>query len=312
MRVLRLLVKLQLVTCILVSASGASAATPTPSLGNLLVRLSPILVLHPQERFQPVPVNGFVADSDLLRPTATGWEKVEGPLPVGGADLRLDQRLCNVREGVASTDCYADAQDAHRSRPTVYGAAFRRGDRIVLQYWLFYAYNVYSPTVPAGDIWQVHEGDWESVSVLLDASGKPLMVGLSRHCEGTRRDWAKVPKRGTHPLVYVGLGSHSNFFRPGSYAIQPRCFTPQVIAIIKAYGSAPVDHAAEGRAVRPTLVRVTASTPGWMTFAGTWGADAYIHFPNNEPILYGTSPRGPAFHAQWRSPVADVLGWPRG
>jgi hypothetical protein len=309
---LRVLAKFQLVAWLLVPAAGAAAIEPAPSLGVLLARHTPILVLHPDERFQPVSVDGFLADSDLERPTPNGWEPIAGPLPRGGADLRLDQRLCSARDGVAATDCYAGAQDAHHSPPTVYGAAFRRGNRIALQYWLFYAYNDYSPTVPPGDIWQVHEGDWESVSLLLDTSGKPLVVGLSRHCAGSSRGWAHAPRHGTHPLVYVGLGSHSNFFRPGSFPLQSRCFTPQVIAIIKAYGSTPVDHASVGETVRPRLVRITASAPGWMAFAGTWGEDAYIHFPNNEPILYGPSPRGPAFHAQWRSPVAGVLGWPRG
>jgi hypothetical protein len=59
-------------------------------------------------------------------------------------------------------------------------------------------------------------------------------------------------------------------------------------------------------------MRVTATTPSWMGFAGTWGEDGYVHFPNNEPIAYGAGPRGPAFHEQWRSPIGDVLGWPRG
>jgi len=64
--------------------------------------------------------------------------------------------------------------------------------------------------------------------------------------------------------------------------------------------------------VRPRLVRVTATTPSWMTFAGNWGETGYVHFPNNPPIAYGAGPRGPAFHAQWRHPVAEVLSWPSG
>jgi hypothetical protein len=311
MRVLRLLAKLQVATWLIVPVAGATPS-PSPSLGTLLARHVPILVLHPAERFQPVPVDGFLADSDLLRRTPTGWEKFEGPLPKGGVDLRLDQRYCRAREGMAAVGCYADAQAAHDSPPTVYGAAFRRGTRIALQYWLFYPYDAYSPTVPAGQIWQAHEGDWEAVSVILDLQGKPLVVGLSRHCEGSRRDWAKALVRGSHPVVYVGLGSHANFFRAGAFRLDARCFTPQVISIIEAYKAAPVDHTGNGRMVRPGLVRVTAKAPGWMAFAGTWGEDAFIHFPNNEPIQDGTAPRGPAYHEQWRSPVADVLGWPRG
>jgi hypothetical protein len=301
-----------LLAFVLLVPAGRPAQAAPPTLAALLSRYVPILVLHPAERFQPVPVDGFLADSDLEQKSATGWEKVDGPLPSGGAALRLNQRLCNAEDGVAAVSCYADAEAAHHSRPTVYGAAFRRGKRIALQYWFFYPFDDYSPTVPAGDLWQVHEGDWESVSVLLDRTGKPLVVGLSRHGAGALRDWAKVPKRGSRPLVYVALGSHANFFGPGEHPLDPRMVPPQLIAVIKAFEQPPVDHTGKGKVVRPRLVRVTAKTPSWMTFAGTWGEDGYVHYPNHDPIVSGAGPRGPAFHKQWRAPVGDVLSWPKG
>ena len=128
-------------------------------------------MLHPAEQLPPVPVEGFLADSDLLGKTGSSWSTIPGPLPAGGADLRLDQRLCHARDGVAATSCYVSAQAAHPSTPVVYGAAFRVKNRIDLQYWIWYPYNAYSPTVPPGDLWQVHEGDWEAVSVILDLRG---------------------------------------------------------------------------------------------------------------------------------------------
>jgi len=278
----------------------------------LLARHVPILVLHPAEQLPPVPVEGFLADSDLVRMTGSGWSMVPGPLPAGGADLRLDQRLCRAREGVAAASCYVSAQAAHLSTPVVYGAAFRVKDRIDLQYWIWYPYNAYSPTIPPDDLWQVHEGDWEAVSVILDLRGKPLVLGLSRHSAGAQRAWSKVKRRGLRPLVYVGLGSHANFFGPGAHRLDPRFIEPALISVIEAYGALPVDHAGNGRVVRPQLVPVTASKPSWMTFAGSWGEDGYVHFPGNEPIVSGAGPRGPALHEQWQGPVAEVLSWSRG
>ncbi len=292
------------------ASTGAPGASPP--LATLLARHAPVLVLHPSEPVRPVAVEGYLADSDLQRRTAAGWETVGGPLPAGGAGLRLDQRSCRAIEGSAATACYQGSQAAHESSPVVYGAAFRRRNRIDLQYWLWYPWNVYSPTVPAGDLWQVHEGDWESVSVILDANGRPLVVGLSSHCDGTRRDWARAPRRGLHPVAYVGIGSHANYFRAGQHRLDPACWTRQVIEVIRAYGMKPVDRTATGRTIGPRLVRVTAAAPPWMRFAGRWGEDAYIHFPGNEPILYGQAPVGPAFHAQWRRPVAEVMSWPKG
>jgi hypothetical protein len=295
----------------LVPSAGAGSSAPPP-LATLLARHAPVLVFHPAERFRPVPVDGFLVDAEQQRPVAGAWEPVPGPLQPGNPALRLDQKLCSAREGVAALDCYASAQAARPSEPTVYGAGFRTRTRLVLQYWLWYPFNLYSPTVPAGEIWQSHEGDWESVSVVLDLRGRPLLVGLSQHCEGVRREWRRAPKRGPRPLVHVALGSHANFFGPGSRALDPRCFTQEVITIIEAFGERPVDHAASGPAVRPRLVRIAATSPDWMRFAGTWGEDAYIHFPANDPLVYGAGPRGPVFHEQWRRPVADLLGWPRG
>ena len=292
--------------------STTAAPIATPSLTTLLARHVPVLVLHPAERIRPVPVKGFLSDSDLRRRTASGWEKATGPLPAGGSELRLDQRLCNAAEGVAATTCYVAAEAAHRGQPVVYGAAFRARNRIDLQYWIWYPWNVYSPTVPPGDLWQVHEGDWEAVSVILDTEGVPLLVGTSRHSEGARREWGRVTTRGPRPVVFVALGSHANFFHPGAHRFDPRLVDPALISVIKAYGARPVDFAGNGRVVRPRLVRVTASAPRWMAFAGAWGEDGYVHFPDNLPIRSGAGPVGPAFHEQWRKPVAEVLSWPRG
>lgn len=309
-RLLALVVPAVLVLALGIGAGGAAA----PSLPKLLARHVPVVVLHPADRFAPVPVEGFLADSDLLRPAGGGtWEKVDGPFPSGGANLRLDQRLCLAVQGTPAIPCYADAQSAHDSTPTTYGFASRSGGRIVLQYWFFYVFNGYSPTVPAGEIWQVHEGDWEAVSIVLDAKGKPLLAGYSRHCSGARRAWSKVAKEGLRPLVYVGVGSHANYFGPGEKALEKRCWGQLVVDIVEANKVKLVDHAARGRVVRPRLVRVTATTPSWMAFAGAWGEDGYVHFPNVEPpFRYEAGPRGPAFHSQWRKPLSTVLGWPAG
>jgi hypothetical protein len=307
----RRFVVLVLGTVAVVPAAGADR-TASPPLATLLARHVPILVLHPAERLRPVSVDGFLADADLQQRTGAVWETIAGPLPAGRAGLRLDQRLCRAIEGVAATSCYASAQEAHGSTPVVYGAGFRRKNRIDLQYWLWYPWNGYSPTFPEGELWQVHEGDWEAVSVVLDRERKPLVAGYSQHSEGKRRPWAKLAKQGQRPLVYVALGSHANYFGPGTHRLDPRSVPPQLISIIEAYGVAPVDRTGKGRIVRPTLVRVSASTPGWMAFAGTWGEDGYVHFPDNAPLASGAGPRGPAFHEQWRRPVVEALSWPRG
>ena len=284
-----------------------------PSPGALLARHVPILVLHPAEPVRPSSVDGFLADADVQRRAGTAWETVPGPLPLGGPEVRLDQRSCRASDGPAATRCYVGAESAHGATPVVYGAARRSRDRLELQYWVWYPWDVYSPTVPPGELWQVHEGDWECVSVVVDLRGRPVVVGYSQHGAGVRRAWASAPKQGLRPLAYVALGSHANYPTAATHRFDPRVVDPLFISIIRQNGGEPVDHTGRGRIVRPRLVRVTATSPAWMAFAGGWGEDGYLRVPGGQPTSYGaTGPKGPAFHEQWRRPVADVLGWPTG
>ena len=83
------------VTGVASAAPEARDSTPT----QLLNRYAPVLVLHPDERFVPVPVDGFLADSDLLVPAPDGtWQASTALLPQAGPASRLDQRSCRAIE----------------------------------------------------------------------------------------------------------------------------------------------------------------------------------------------------------------------
>jgi hypothetical protein len=289
------------------AAAGAAQRGARPSL---LQRYAPVLVLHPAEQFVPVPVDGFLADSDpFVRAPDGSWQPYAGALELAPRAARLDQRACRAADGPGALECYASAEAMHAAPATAYGAVFRSKRRVALQYWLFFPVNVWSPTVPAGPAWQSHEGDWEAVTVLFDETGRPLTVGLSRHCGGVTRPWGRVPKQGGRPLAYVALGSHALGFRTGVQAQERRCWPPEALSIFDAFRSRLVDHAGPGRVVRPRVVRVTASRPAWMRFPGMWGEDQYVAFPNNPPFRFGGGPEGPAFHALWRRPFTTPLGW---
>lgn len=273
----------------LLSLLLGSALALTP--GQLLERHKPVVVLHPLERSAPTAVEGFLADAQL----------------VGG---NYDVRACSARDGLAALQCYDDADEP--APPVVYGAVFRSGGRIALQYWLFHAFDIWSPLVPQSpDYWKAHEGDWEAVTVLLDAAGRPLEVGTSRHCGGARRAWAKVEKRGVRPVVYSALGSHALYFRPGRYLQEERCWPRHAVLIFEAYKVPIADHAGKGRALSPRVVPVTRTSPAWMGFRGRFGEAQYLHFPQ-ATFSSGAGPDGPAFHELWRKPFAVPRAWPRG
>jgi len=278
---------------------------------QLLARHAPVLVLHPDERLAPVPVDGFLADSDLQVRSPDGtWQPSATSLRQAGPASRLDQRLCRAVDGPAALDCYARAEQAHAASPAVFGAVFRIGDRIALQYWLFYPANIFSISTSRGLFWQSHEGDWEAVTLLLDARERPLLVGLSEHCTGARRDWKGVQRRGSRPVVYVALGSHANYFTPGKKPLARSCWPQDALALADAYSVPLLDSVARGRTVAPIVTRVTAAAPSWMAFAGTWGEDQFVHLPGIAPVRFRTGPIGPAYHQLWRKPVATVLTWP--
>jgi hypothetical protein len=100
------------------------------------------------------------------------------------------------------------------------------GKLIALQYWFFYAYNYY-PTVfdagllndapAAGDLvnTDLHQGDWEHVTVLLDArTRQPLWLYTARHSnEGQYYAWNSplLTFDDGHPVVQAALGGHPTY-----------------------------------------------------------------------------------------------------
>jgi hypothetical protein len=298
-----------LLVLLLAAVASPGAAAPTPA--QLLTTYAPILHFHAGERFAPVPVETFLAVAALERRTAAGWEPADLPaLPVDDGPWRLNQRACDPSIGVASLDCYAAAP---AGPATVYARHARTPNRIVLQYWLFYAYNFWSGLYPPSDyLWQVHEGDWEAVTILLARTGKPLLAGYSQHCSGKRRAWSRVAKQGTHPLVYVALGSHSNWFGPGDHPVDTSCYPQAARVVFDVNLESVLDRTGTAGRVRPRLVRVTEQAPGWMRFRGNWGEDGWFHAPGIDTVRFEAGPVGPAFQDKWRDPLRTVTRWPAG
>ena len=75
-----------------------------------------------------------------------------------------------------------------------------------------------------------------------------------------------------------------------------------------AYKVAVADHAAAGTSVAPRVLPVTAASPGWMRFPGTFGERRYLHLPQ-ATFASGAGPRGPAFHELWKRPFAEPRRW---
>jgi len=300
--------------------ASPSGASPPP---RLLATYQPVTFLDPAEPFLPTKVQSFITDSTLEQFSGGAWTSFDtdpgpGDLPQSsGATWRLNQESCSPAAVLGGLACYAAAGSQGAGGPAVYGRVAQDGDRIVLQYWYFYYDDVYSyPFAPQGALWQAHEGDWEVVNVVLSEDEEPLFVGYSQHCLGQRRQWTDVQRvDGTHPVVYVALGSHANYLTPGVHFFNPACVPPQVRALLQSFGlPQPADVVpSDGPPVDETIHYIDDGNPSWVGFPGTWGELQYLHAPAPiGTVPFGASPQGPAFHDVWTHPLATVATWPVG
>jgi hypothetical protein len=324
-RMSRFFVVAMLLTAGASAAAGARGATADQ---HLLTTYEPLLQFDPLEHFAPTNVESFITDSDLQQQTQSGnWIVVRshaapGDLPQpGSGSWRLDQDTCKPDAPIGGLSCYS-ATDRGGGLAG-YGRVAREGGKVVLEYWYFYYDDVYSYAYPSSDLlWQAHEGDWESVSVVLSDDGVPLYTAYSQHCLGQVRSWGDTPRlEETHPIVHVAIGSHANYFSDGTHPINTACIPPAAIALLNALRlPLPVDHAFDGSTAGPPAADAAMpihelgdDLPSWAGFPGAWGEAQYFHAPAPiGTVASGTSPLGPAFHSEWTDPLGTFAGWPPG
>lgn len=128
----------------------------------------------------------------------------------------------------------ADHIDA-KNWPTPEGETPDTSGLIGLEYWFYYPYNYYptgvqarlmeqTPLAAGGVNFDLHQGDWEHIDVLIDAHTlKPKWLYLARHAfEGQFIPWLRgniVLDEG-HPVVQAAYGGHPTY--PPGCGAQPR------------------------------------------------------------------------------------------
>ncbi|MBN1812919.1 MAG: Vps62-related protein, partial [Anaerolineae bacterium] len=292
----------------------ASAALSGDDL-ELAQRYAPVFYFHPEEIFRPQPVE-VIVEQARLRQSRRLWFDANVLLGLAVPDLlglESDEgHFLDVWYGDSGSSAYTN-YSAHRlyyeavlspeagGPPVAVYAHVVRDEvpgTVTIQYWAFYFYN---------DWFNKHEGDWEMVQVILTGAGEPQWVVLSQHHGGTRRAWSQAPlEEGTHPVAYVALGSHANYFAGGEVYPNGKDVGNTRIEIMDRTGFA-------GRAIPevimiPDRMEVTAdavSWPGaeWLPFRGHWGEMA-------AQSDFG-GPLGPADKGeQWESPYAWGMAQP--
>ena len=168
--------------------------------------------------------------------------------------------------------------------------------KLALQYWLFYVFNDWN---------NLHEGDWEMIQLVFDASSAaqalnrtPVEIGYSQHEGAEKAAWDddKLERvDGTHPVVHPASGSHANFFDEALY-----------LGSSAEQGVGCDDTRGPTIDVRP-VVRTIPSDPAqarqafpWIAFQGRWG--------ELRPSFFN-GPTGPNLKTQWTAPIEWSDGW---
>lgn len=248
---------------------------------ELAEKYSPILYFHQDEVFRPQPVEVILGTS-RLRENVNNWfdHNILNSVAVSDLVNKDTSFFIDVWYGTRGESDYKNFS-SHRAyylknlSPEAGGpstsAYFRiledpATQKIVLQYWLFYYYN---------DWFNKHEGDWELVEIILNAEQAPEWVVLSQHHGGTRRSWqTTIIEDKTHPVVFVALGSHANYFWGDEIYPNGMDIGNSRVEILDRTGT--VGRNLPQLVLLPdSLENVSPAGEDWLSFLGNWGETAF-------------------------------------
>jgi len=289
---------------------------------ELARKYAPFLWLHKDEIYGPNPISVMLYGAAIRRHTAgvkdPNKDEVIEPPPVTVDDLvnkttedhYLDLWYARYKEADKYRERFTWLYGVYGGKEGVkaYARVCRSNTKTVIQYWFFYYYN---------DFADKHEGDWEMVQVVLKANGTnlvPTHAAYSEHVGGARRRWKDVEKEkdnNTHPVVYVGKGSHASFFAPGRHRVD--LGLPGKGPFLDVSGKGTGISLGEYKVLE--LLRSPCGTsppeqpspPKWLMFPGHWGeyfdgCERVINLPQHVGAACG--PKGPSQQGdKWTNPI---------
>lgn len=288
-----------------VTAAAQQADGFDPDAALLLAeRYVPVVVLKEQEddcdrtgeAFFPAPVEIVLDNPEVLLRQAGNGDPVvmRGP---GARDLfELGDGFFLDFPGLSlSPGCTYERDFRRYTRGvpvTVYAHVVQQDDRpehVVLQYWFFWYYNDWNNT---------HEGDWEGIQLVFDASTveealtvEPTSVGYAQHEGGARADWnsSTLERVGDRPVVYSSAGSHASYFSSAVYLGR---------SASEGFGcddtTGPSLRTDPEMVLLPSAVDDPDDPRAWLAFDGRWGERQSGPF---------NGPTGPADKDRWARPL---------
>lgn len=248
---------------------------------GLVTKFAPQVRLHPNDAYRPSSVEFQLTGSSLdysncgtmiargqvtvANVTTKSCNSQSSGLSAGSTNFVLNANSATLAGNTASAKCYA-----HVSKSVVAGAAFD------VQYWFNYPKN-------GAAIFGIgaHNGDWEHVTVRVNADGATLnTVFFARHGDNTAAQvrtpsqLAYVSGSTTRPIVYSTRNGHASYPTAG---VQSTLFD------VTANGG-PVLDCLSGPNVGEKGFALGGAN--WLDYSGRWGSGS-------------NAPSGPAYHGDW-------------
>jgi hypothetical protein len=253
----------------------------------LLVRHAPVVLLAPGESARPAGADWLLARSEI-EPEREGSPPVLAAAILGtiGTAQRAPARLRPAAGALAGS---ADPGDW-----VVYGHAVPAAEGgVLLQYWFLY---------PMNDGWGLfdHEGDWEHVTVRLDAGLRPVGADYARHenaMPGRWFPWSALRHVGDHPVVLAARGTHASYASPEDVPFWERA-CPRATPDEATAAGCVTWWTWQGGGVR-NLGELPAPRVAFLAWPGRWGATGRFGLESSS-----AAPHGPAFQAGWCSGAA--------
>jgi hypothetical protein len=288
-------------------APPASAAAPAT-----VAKYAPSVYLAPGEAYLPMSAGTFVAQSSLSWahdtgcPDATVAERTTidaSKLGAGGYQHQIADVLC-VEHGTQykSNELTRPRQGDKPNVPTAEGfflnfpntqrsgqgtaapVYYEYSAHKYVTYWFFYAFNDAPAPIDSFD----HEGDWERISVQLDAQDNAVTVAFYEHSGYCTLPWSQVAQESAHPVAYSAVGTHATYWKAGTFPL---------------VGGLANDVTGKGTSWKTYQTTLSdAHAQGWFGFGGAWGEVGEVE--DSTGPLGPSSFKGPA-PSNWNVPCTE-------
>jgi hypothetical protein len=291
----------------LAAAHAALAAEPGDPALQLAQRHRPIVMVRAQptacgegEPYRPTDVDSVLGRSDVVLRSADGTVVATAPtaslLYAQPEDTYLDMPG-NPLKPACGYEAWWDAM-ADEHPPTLYARVAtdpERPGQLVVQYWFWWVYNDWNDR---------HEGDWEMVQVVFDATTpqealgqQPTKVVVAQHEGGQYADWggSGMSHDGDRPIVFPAAGSHADYLSANGWFGKSGA---------TGFGCddtrGPHDRLDPGVVLLPSEVSDLTGPDdpfAWLAYRGRWGQQEWG---------FNAGPQGPATKLSWTNPIVWV------